>query len=167
MIGHFSIIPFLSPYMVANVGFTEQELSYIYLIGGLFTMFTSPLIGKLADKIGKLRVFSIFVVLCAIPVYFITSMPHVPIWIALIATSAFFIVSGGRFIPAQAMVTATVKPETRGSFMSISSALQQIAAGFASYGAGLIVVKEPSGQLSNYNIVGFIAIGATLLTIFL
>jgi predicted MFS family arabinose efflux permease len=53
MLGHFCIIPFISPYMVANVGFNENQLQYIYLIGGLATVFTSPYIGKLADRKGK------------------------------------------------------------------------------------------------------------------
>ena len=167
MFGHFTIIPFLSPYMVSNVGFSEFQLTYIYLFGGLFTIFTSPLIGKLADRIGKLRVFTIFVIICAIPIYFITSMPRTEIWVALIATTTFFVVSGGRFIPAQAMVTAAVKPEIRGSFMSILSSMQQLSAGLASYIAGLIVVKEAGGELSNYNIVGYISMAVTLFTLYL
>ena len=41
MFGQFMIIPFLSPFNVANVGFTEIQLTYIYLAGGGFTVFTS------------------------------------------------------------------------------------------------------------------------------
>lgn len=167
MFGHFSVIPFLSPYMVSNVGFEESQLAYIYAVGGGFTIFSSPLIGKWADKYGKLKIFTIFICLCTIPLFFITNMPHVPIWAALIATSAFFVFSGGRFIPAQAMVTATVKPETRGSFMSISSSLQQLAAGAASYLAGVMVVKQPNGELLHYNWVGYMSISATLICLLL
>lgn len=168
MFGHFSIIPFLSPYMVANVGFSESDLAYIYLIGGAFNMFTGPMIGKLADRIGKRKVFNWFVLMCAVPVFAITNMPHVALWVALIATTLFFILSGGRFIPAQAMVSETVQPQMRGSFMSILSSMQQLTAGVASYLAGLIIVKDDvSGAMYNYSIVGYISIGATLLTILL
>jgi DHA1 family inner membrane transport protein len=167
MFGHFSVVPFLSPYMVSNVGFEESQLSYIYAVGGAFTIFSSPLIGKWADKYGKLKVFTIFICLCTLPLFFITNMPHVPIWIALIATSGFFVFSGGRFIPAQAMVTATVNPQTRGSFMSITSSLQQLASGAAAYIAGMIIVKQPNGELLNYNWVGYMSIAATLICLFL
>ena len=167
MFGHFSIIPFLAPYMVSNVGFEESQLAYIYAIGGLFTIFTSPLIGKWADKAGKLKVFTIFIPLCAVSVLFITNMPRIDIWIVLVISASFFVFSGGRFIPAQAMVSATVKPETRGSFMSISSALQQLCAGLASYIAGVIIVKQPNGELLNYNYVGYMSIAATLLCLVL
>lgn len=167
MFGHFSIIPFLSPYMVSNVGFTEHQLSYIYLFGGLCTIVSSPLIGKLSDTIGKQKVFTWFVSFSCIPILLITNMPHVDVWLALIATSAFFAISSGRFIPAQAMVTATVVPQNRGSFMSIVSSMQQLSAGLASYIAGVIIVKQPGGEMSNYNLVGFMSVTGALLTLLL
>jgi predicted MFS family arabinose efflux permease len=167
MFGHFSIIPFLSPFLVSNVGFEESQLAYVYAVGGVLTIFSSPLIGKWADKFGKLKIFTIFVLLCTVPIFLLTNMPRVEIWMALIVTGAFFVFSGGRFIPAQAMVTSTVKSETRGSFMSISSSLQQLSAGAASYIAGVIVVKQPSGELLNYNWVGYISIVATVICLFL
>jgi predicted MFS family arabinose efflux permease len=167
MFGHFSIIPFLSPYMVSNVGFTEGQLEQIYFFGGLSTIITSPLIGKLADRIGKLKVFTIFVSISIIPVLFITNMPRVDIWITLIATSVFFSVSSGRFIPAQAMVTATVEPQNRGSFMSIVSSMQQLSAGLAAYIAGLVVVKQTNGEMLYYNWVGLMSIAAAIVTLFL
>ncbi len=167
MFGHFSIIPFLSPYMVSNVGFEESQLAYIYAIGGLFTIFSSPLIGKWADKYGKLKIFTIFIPLCAVSVLLITNMPRIEIWMVLMVTASFFVFSSGRFIPAQAMVTSTVKSETRGSFMSISSSFQQISSGIATYVAGLIIVKQPNGELLHYDWVGYISICATLICIFL
>lgn len=167
MFGHFSIIPFLSPYMVSNVGFTEGQLEQIYFFGGLSTIIASPLIGKLADRIGKLKVFTIFVSISIIPVLFITNMPRVDIWITLIATSVFFAVSSGRFIPAQAMVTATVEPPNRGSFMSIVSSMQQLSAGLAAYIAGLVVIKQTNGEMLHYNWVGLMSIAAAVITLFL
>jgi DHA1 family inner membrane transport protein len=167
MFGHFSIIPFLSPYMVSNVGFQESQLSLIYLCGGLLTIVSSPYIGKWSDKYGKSNIFTIFVTICCIPVLFITSMSRVEIWVALIATTAFFAISGGRFIPAQAMVTATVTPQNRGSFMSIVSSMQQISSGLAAYIAGVIVIKQPNGELLHYNWVGYMSVCAALVTLWL
>jgi predicted MFS family arabinose efflux permease len=167
MFGHFSIIPFLSPYMVSNVGFTEHQLSYIYLFGGALNIFTAPLIGRMADKRGKRIVFQLFVSLSTIPVFIITNMPAWPLWVALIFTTLFFVMSGGRFIPAQAMVTATVNPQNRGSFMSIVSSVQQLSAGLASYLAGIIVAKQADGTLVNYNWVGAISIASAIFTIYL
>ncbi|MBC7383848.1 MAG: MFS transporter [Bacteroidia bacterium] len=167
MMGHFSIIPFLSPYMVSNVGFKEADLAYIYIIGGGLTIFTSPYIGKLADRKGKFKVFRVFVLLSTLPIFLITHMPQVNIVWALSVTALFFVFSGGRFGPAQAMVTSAVNPQIRGSFMSISSSLQQLTAGLASYLAGVIVTKSADGSLQGYNIVGYIAFAFTLGSIFI
>jgi predicted MFS family arabinose efflux permease len=167
MFGHFSIIPFLSPYMVSNVGFSEHQLSYIYFFGGALNMISAPLIGRLADRKGKRMIFQVFVAMSTIPVLLITHMGMWPLWSALIVTTLFFMMSGGRFIPAQAMVTATVSPENRGSFMSIVSSVQQLSAGLASYIAGLIVVKQVDQSLLNYNFVGYISALSAIFTIYL
>ena len=166
MVGHFSIIPFISAYMVANVGFSEKDLTYIYLVGGVFTFFSSPIIGKLADKYGKLKIFTIFGFLALFPIFLITNMPRVPIAWALVATAMFFVFASSRFIPANAMITSLVTPQQRGGFMSISASLQQLASGFASFAAGLVVSKSATGELLGYNYVGYVAIAVSILCIF-
>lgn len=165
VLGHFSIIPFLSPYMVANVGFRESDLTYIYLIGGAVTIFTSPMIGRLADRIGKPRVFMMFALLTLIPVFALTNLPKTALPLALMVTTIFFVTSGGRWVPATTMITSTVTPQSRGSFMSINSSVQQITAGIAASIAGVIVTKDASGELVNYQYVGYLAIVVSLLGI--
>jgi len=171
MLGHFTIIPFIAPYMVGNVGFTEQELTYIYLVGGGLTIFSSPMIGKLADRIGRLKVFTIFGVLVMIPILIITNLPSVPLWQALIVSGIFFILANGRIVPSTTMVTSVIKPENRGSFMSIRSSVQQISSGLAAMLAGIIIVEAPSElhedakALVNYEYVGYIAIVFSIIAI--
>jgi multidrug resistance protein len=165
MFGQFMIIPFLSPYNVANVGFSEMELTYIYIAGGSFTIFTSPWVGKLSDRHGKLKVFTIFMLLNLIPIGIVTHLGITPIPLVLIVTTMFFVTSNGRYVPAAAIITGTAKPENRGSFLSFNSAVQQLAAGLASLGAGLIIGENELGQLTNFNIVGYLAIFFSVLCI--
>jgi MFS transporter, DHA1 family, inner membrane transport protein len=167
MIGHFSIIPFISPYMVANVGFTEKDLTYIYFVGGTLTFFSSPFIGRFADKYGKLRIFTIFGFLALLPIFLITNMPRVPVYLALVATAMFFVFASSRFIPANAMITSLVSPQQRGGFMSISASLQQLASGIASFVAGLVITKSATGELLYYNYVGYAAILVSISCIFI
>jgi MFS transporter, DHA1 family, inner membrane transport protein len=167
MLGQFTIIPFISPYMVSNVGFTEAQLTYIYLVGGGLTIFTSPLVGKLADRFGRLKVFSFSVILSLIPLLLITHMPPTPVYLVLMVSAIFFVLIGGRMIPAMTMITAAVQSRQRGGFMSVNSAVQQIASGFASFLAGLIVIKTADGQLANYHYVGYIAVFFSLITLFI
>ena len=68
MLGHFTVIPFVAPYMVGNVGFDEVQVALIYFVGGACTLFFSPWVGKMADKHGRLKVFTIFGTLVILPV---------------------------------------------------------------------------------------------------
>ena len=165
MFGQFMIIPFLSPYTVANVGFTELQLTYIYMAGGAFTIFTSPWVGRLSDKHGKKKIFTIFMLLNVVPIAIITNLGVTPIPFVLMVSTLLFVTSNGRYVPAAAIITGTALPENRGSFLSFSSAVQQMATGVASLVAGLIIYENSSGQLMNYDIVGYISIGCSLLCI--
>jgi predicted MFS family arabinose efflux permease len=172
MLGHFTIIPFVSPYMVGNVGFTEGELAYIYFVGGICTLLFSPWVGKMADKHGRLKIFTIFGSLVIIPILIITNLTPVPIWVALIISAVFFIFSNGRMVPSTTMETAIIAPEIRGSYMSIRSSVQQLTSGLASFIAGLIIVEQPSifdpqaKALINYNYVGAIAVFFSLISLY-
>jgi MFS transporter, DHA1 family, inner membrane transport protein len=167
MSGHFTVISFLSPYMVSNVGFSENQLSLIYLIGGFVTFFTSPIIGKYSDKFGKKKVFIFFAILILPLILLVTNLPLLPVAIALTVTSIFFIVIGGRVIPATATVTSAVEPKQRGSFMAFNSSVQQLGSGFAAFVAGAIVYKNDAGVYEHFNHVGYLALGLNLLSIFI
>ncbi|WP_413290828.1 MFS transporter [Bdellovibrio sp. HCB337] len=165
--GHFAIIPFMSPSLVSNAGLTEAQLPLMYMCGGLFTIFTSPFIGRLADRYGKHNVFFWGALLTIIPYFTITHLGPTPLWIVLCHTSFMFVVSGGRMIPASAMVSGTSTAQTRGSFMSIVSCVQQMASALASYIAGVLITKDANGHLVNYEIVGYIAIVTTFVALYL
>jgi predicted MFS family arabinose efflux permease len=167
ILGHFSVIPFLSPYMVSNVGFSEKQLAFIYMTGGLLTFVTSQLIGKLADRIGKQKTFYIFLILSFVPVFIITHMQATSLPIALCITSFFFIFSNGRAIPANALMTSVVDPAHRGRFMSLSSAMVSLATALASVYGGLIVYRDEAGKFHNYDYLGYTTIGLGLITLVL
>lgn len=162
MFGGFTIIPFISPYLVLNAGLNEANLPLIYLFGGGFTFFTSPWVGRQADKYGKPKVFKTAAILSIFPVLAITLLPQVPLYVILTVVVVFFITVNGRVVPAMAMVTGAAEPQLRGRFMSVNSAVQQLSSGVASYAAGLIIVTKPDGKLEGYWIVGLIAILAVL-----
>lgn len=165
ILGHFSIIPYISPYLVANVGFPESYLKYMYLLGGAATIFTSPYIGRLADKYGKPKILTIIALISLIPVLAITNMPHVSVWIVLTSSTMFFIFISGRMVPSMALVTSSVTPQHRGSFMSINSSAMQLASGTASFLSGLVIAKSAGGEILNYSYVGYGAVVFTLAAI--
>jgi MFS family permease len=66
-----------------------------------------------------------------------------------------------------AMVSASVSPSERGSFMSLVSSAQQMASALASSLAGFIVIRSSSGQLDRFQYVGYFAIFFSLVALFL
>ena len=77
----------------------------------------------------------------------------------------FFVFVTGRFGPAMALVTGSVEPRLRGSFMSFNASVQQLGGGscVALRRAGL--GRAADGTLTRYGWVGFVAMGSTLVVI--
>lgn len=167
MMGHFVIIPFIAPSLVGNVGYSESNIFLIYLVGGALTIFTSPQVGKLADRRGKYPVFVVFALLSLIPVWLITNLWPMPLWIVLTISGLFFIVVNGRMIPVQAIVSGVVAPQQRGGFMSINSSMQQLATGVAALIGGAIVQKTAGGRIEHYDWVGYFSIALILASVWL
>jgi len=163
--GGFSVIPFLSPYAVANVGLKETDLPYIYFFGGLATAFTSRYIGRLSDRRGKRETFATVAGLSIIPILLITNLPPAPVWLLVACTTLFTVFISGRVVPAMALVTASAQPRVRGGLMSFNSALQHLSSGPASLSAGRIIGQAETGALTRYWVVGLIAVVCTLLAI--
>jgi predicted MFS family arabinose efflux permease len=162
MMAGFFVIPFISPYVVANVGVREQDLPWIYFFGGLATVFTSRLIGRLADRYGKRQVFILAGLLSVAPTLALTNLPRVPLAVVICVTTLFMILGNGRWVCALALVTSRVRPQTRGSFLNVSFAVQQIATGLATLAAGRIIGQGEGGTLTHYPLVGLIAVTAAL-----
>jgi len=165
--GHFAIIPLLSPYLVANVGLPERYLALLYLVGGGLTVFTAPFVGRLADRLGRFRVYCGLVVVAWVVTLAIAYAGPLPVWTVLLLSSSFFIFASGRFVPGQAIMSLAVPAPRRGAFMSLSNCARDLAAGLASSVSGWVVVKAPSGQLLNFFWLGWLAVAASLVSLWL
>ncbi|MFM2195943.1 MAG: hypothetical protein RL092_1543, partial [Bacteroidota bacterium] len=115
---------------------------------------------------GRFRVFSIFAVLSIIPVWLNTHLGEVPLYVVLSIAAIFFIFISGRMIPANTISSSIVAPEHRAGYMSLNSAMMSLASGSSSLIAGAIIQQPVKpGPLLHYDIVGYIAIGSTLLSL--
>ena len=158
MMGHFLIIPFINPYMEFNKGFSKELIPMIYLFGGIASLAGAIFLGRYSDRVGKLPVFLWAVFLSLFMVLIITRLPDVHFSIVLCFFALWFVMATTRAITAQAMISEVVKPEQRGSFMSVNGSIQQLGSGLAALAAGAIVITEKTGKISNYNWVGYLSI---------
>ena len=140
VVSSFVLMPYLPIYLVRNVGVHQEDLKYLYLCGGTATVVTLPVIGRLADRFGKLLVFRIVALLAMVPTLFMTNFPSgLDLWLVLSVITLFTILASGRMVPAMALVTGSSAPVYRGSFMSLNAAVQHIAAGLAAAAGGLLL----------------------------
>ncbi len=167
MMGGFTVIPYITLYSTLNLQFPETLLPALYFAGGAFTFFTSQWIGRLADKHGKIRVFRIVAVLALFPVLAMTHVTSAPWWGVLCISTPFFIFVSGRFVPGMAIITSAAIPHLRGTFMSLNSAVQMIASSAATLIAGVIITINSQGMIEHYDVVGYVACAAIVVTLWL
>lgn len=167
MLTGFSVIPYIALYLTANVGVADAYISLIYLCGGVATLMSSRLIGHMADKYGKVKVFRVLAIVSLVPLIVTTNLVPVPLWVVLLNSTAFFILISGRMIPAMAIVSQLVEPKIRGTFMSLVGSIQMLASGIASVLAGAVVTIAADGKMEHYNLVGYGAAACGLLTFWL
>jgi len=167
VLGHFSIIPLLSPHLVGDLALPEKYLSVVYFIGGVVSVLTAPRVGRLADRHGRQRVFTYMVVAASLIILVIANAGTLPVWATLVLAGFFFIFASGRFVPGQAIVTLAVPSSRRGAFLSLTSCARDLASGISSTLGGWIVTKQPNGHLVHFNWLGWIAVGTGLLSILL
>jgi len=166
MFGGFTVIPFLSPYLVSNVGITEGELAWVYVAGGVLTLVGSPIAGKLADRFGKLLVFRCVSPMFALAVLAASNLPPASLVTASLVMAIVMVTSAGRMVPAMAMITSSVHPSRRGGFLGANSAVQHVSAGLGASIGGQILSKH-DGKLEHYPIVGIISVVGTLVSLWL
>jgi MFS transporter, DHA1 family, inner membrane transport protein len=162
MIGTFAVVPFVSDYLVANVGVPETELPFVFIAGGGLTLIAAPWIGRVADRRGKLFVYRAIVPISAIMLVVVTHLPPVGTAVAVAVVSTLMVSNAGRMIAAMAMITGSVQRHRRGSFMSANAAVQHFATGIGASFGGLLITKLPDLRLQHYGRVGWIAAAVTL-----
>jgi len=168
MPSHFLIIPFLTDYFTKNLEFDyKTTVPLIYIVGGLLSAVTSPLIGKLSDRIGRFKVLVVLSTLSIIPLVGIPNLTTHNTALLLCFTASFFIFSGSRMILTVTHVTSTVEPKMRGAFLIVNSSIQQFGTSLASLAGGFIVVQGLDGKLSNYPYLGYGAVVFGVLTLYM
>jgi predicted MFS family arabinose efflux permease len=163
--GHFSVIPFLSPHLVFNLGLPEKDLPYVYLVGGLLTIVSSPIVGKLTDRFGRQEVFTGMILVACAVIFTIANVAQQSVAVILILAGLFFIFASGRFVPGQATMTLAVEARQRGAFMSLSSCTRDLCSGLSAMIGGVVVTRSTEGALLNFHWLGWIAIVCSLVSI--
>ena len=164
-VGGFMLMPFMSVFVVNNVGLPIEKLPLVYMITGAFSIVTGPLIGRASDAFGKFRVFAFGCAVTIVMVAIYTHLSEVGLGTLVAVMVLLQIGIFSRMISASALTSALPAPGDRGSYMSISSSLQQAAGGVAAMIAGMIVVQTSAGALLHFDTLGYVLMCTTLVSL--
>ncbi|MBR0791114.1 MFS transporter [Bradyrhizobium manausense] len=154
--GGYMLMPFSSAFTVNNVGIDLVHLPTIYLVSGLFSIITGPLVGRASDAFGKYPTFVFGSVVSVIMVLIYTHLGHVSLPTVIIVNVVMFVGIFSRMIPSQALMSAIPDQSQRGSFSAISASLQQLSGGLGSMLAGAIIAQAPDGTLLHFDRIGYV-----------
>lgn len=167
MFAGFTVIPYITIYLQSNAGMQTDEVPWIYLCGGLTTLLTARYFGRLTDRVGKVKVFQRLALAVAFPLMATTLSEGLPLWGLLLISTGLFTMMSGRMIPGMAMISASVEPRLRGTFMTLNSAVQSAAMGSAALVGGLIIGRDAQGHLTLYWVAGLLGVVASGLSAWL
>lgn len=162
----FTVIPYITVFAVNNVGIAQGDIPIIYLVGGTATFICARLIGRWADRRGKVEVYRRLAALAMLPLLAVTHAGPLPLWGWLICSTSFFVLVSGRMIPAMAVIASAAEPRLRGTFMSLNGTVQSLAMGLATTLTGSLTRIDANGRLLGYPLVGYVAIAASLVAIY-
>jgi len=166
-IGGFMMMPWGSAFAVNNLNVTYEQLPLLFMVSGLASLVVMPLIGKLSDKISKVKIFTVAALSMMVIIIVYTNLTPVPFVYIMILNILMMTAIMSRIVPAMALVSALPKMQDRGAFMSINSSLQQIAGGIAAGVGGLIVAQETqTSPLRHYNTLGYVIVFIIIANIF-
>ena len=160
----FTVIPYITIYMQTNAGVRADQIPVAYLCGGVATLFTARLFGRLTDLRGKVRTFRWLALAAAPCLLGITLVQGLPLWGVLAVSTLMFAFVSGRMIPGMAIVASAAQAPLRGTFMTLNASVQSAAMGAASLVGGMLISRDAQGLVQNYWMAALVGIAASLLS---
>ena len=161
------LVPFLAPSFIANLGLNEQsELPIVYIIGGLATAISTPIVGWLSDRMDRLRLLIYISAGAIVVTLIIMQLGPSSVSLASLMMALFMVSMSGRYAPAMTMITNAVEARYRGGFMSINSALQLAANAAASMLAGWFITRDSHAHFLGLPMLSYLATGFLILMVY-
>lgn len=155
-VASFMIIPYISPFIQLNMHYPRENISFIYLIGGIGSFVAMHLAGRFIDRTTS----SLTTMLANIFILFtlVTCFIFKISFIAVIALCAPFMIGMSiRNVANYTLLSKVPSLSDRAGFMSIVSCVQHLASSLGSISASMIITQEHN-QLKYMDIVSFIAL---------
>jgi len=163
--GGYMLMPFGSAYTVHNLGIDIEHLPTIYLVSGLFSIVTGPLVGRATGAFGNFPTFMFGTVISIVMVLIYTHLGQVGLALVIMVNVLMFVGIFSRMIPSQALISAIPAARQRGSFSAIGASLQQLSGGLGSILAAAIIAENADGSLRHFDRLGYVVVGTSLVAL--
>jgi predicted MFS family arabinose efflux permease len=166
--GGFLIGTYSALFLVKNVKLSEKsDLPLVYLVGGLATLVTMNVVGRLSDRFSRLWLFRVLALATLGGVVLFTQLPAgTSLAWTLVVSTLLWVLSSGRMVPATAMVTSASLPHYRGMFLSMNASVQHLGAFLAPL-VGSLVLHDHDDRLEGYGMVGLLTVAMGLVSVVL
>ncbi|MDC0707459.1 myxochelin export MFS transporter MxcK [Stigmatella sp. ncwal1] len=165
VVSSFLLIPYLSPYMVGNLGLSSAHLPWVYLGGGAATLLCTRWVGRMTDRHGPVRVLASLLIGTMVPHLLFTHLPPSPFPVVALVFALFMSLTSSRVIPTIALIASRVPPSVRGRYLAVNMAASDGASGIAAWMSGLMISTAPGGALEGFGQTGWIAVAVSVFTL--
>jgi predicted MFS family arabinose efflux permease len=159
--GMFLIVPYISPYVQINLGFSRDLLPLLYMAGGAVSFFTMRLAGWAVDARGATVTALVGTALYALALFTgYTTEPTilpVPVFFVLL-----MVANSSRIVASNTVATRIPAPAERARYMSVGSSVHHVATTAGAVTAGAMLAERPDGHLTGMANVAWLALGLSV-----
>lgn len=161
MLAGFLIIPNISAFVQFNLNYPREHLGLLYLAGGGASFFTMRAAGHYVDRYGSVPVAWAGTGLLLICLWFgfvwrVWPLPVLAIYVLLMVAMST------RNIASTALLSHVPENYERAGFMSVNSAVQNLAAALGAGIAALMLSAQPNGALNGMSEVGLLSMACAV-----
>ena len=156
MLAGFLIIPNISAFVQFNLDYPREHLGLLYLAGGSASFFTMRAAGHYVDKYGSVPVAwvgTVLLLLCLLFGFVWRGWPLPVLAIYIL----FMVAMSTRNIASTALISHVPQNYERAGFMSVNSAVQNLAAALGAGVSALLLSAAPNGALIGMSGVSVLA----------
>jgi predicted MFS family arabinose efflux permease len=138
----FMIVPYVRSFIVNNYGYPDDNVMFLYLVGGAGSFLVVQFTGRAVDRLGSTPVATLGTILvtACLLVGFLPAHPIVPV---MAVFTLYMSTASLRGVPISTLSSRIPAPHERAQFMSMQSATQHISSSIGAIGAAQILATDP------------------------
>lgn len=152
----FMIVPYVRSFLQNNHGVPDDEIKYLYLVGGIASFAVVRVTGPTVDKLGSTPVAALGTAL-VVGTMAIGFLPAAPILPVMLVFALFMCTASLRGVPLSALASKLPAPQERAQYMSLQSAVQHLSSSAGAITSAQIVVSAPDLHLLHIDVVIYLS----------